>query len=301
MFYKHCLHKACDRFAIWLRWSKNILTNDFLAAMVQQLEIMKERLHPTDGISQAHECVSLHMSPDLGERIMLSGDRITLNTVFPEAGQVLDTRPDVSWNQGDPRNVVRFPLNGYCKLDSVEVVVACYHFVTIFFPIFYEFVTILLPFGYHYHPLTNLLPFCHFYFMPFCYLLADTPFCYCFVTRCFHFVPILLPFSRVPNCRVIDFKGRLNLPEKNHDSLSLWKSLRWVQFWCGNMVVRWMQQSGIHSGLDKEWLKRRSQWMADPQSCFLATAVLPPCEEKEDLNLAYLMFAQILQTTLKTV
>lgn len=107
----------------------NILLNNFLAAMVQQLEIMRERLHPIDGISQAHECVSLHMSPDLGERIMLSGDRITLNTVFPEAGQVLDTRPDVSWNQGDPRNVVRFPLNGYCKLDSVEVVVACYHFV----------------------------------------------------------------------------------------------------------------------------------------------------------------------------
>ncbi|CAH0545828.1 unnamed protein product [Brassicogethes aeneus] len=69
------------------------------------------------------ECVALHVSPDLGERIMLSGNRSLLDEVFPETNQaVMDARSGVAWNQQDAHHVIRFPLNGYCKLNSMQVV-----------------------------------------------------------------------------------------------------------------------------------------------------------------------------------
>jgi hypothetical protein len=70
-----------------------------------------------------YECVALHVSPDLGERIMLSGDRSLLDEVFPETNQaMMDARSGVAWNQQDVHHVIRFPLNGYCKLNSVQVI-----------------------------------------------------------------------------------------------------------------------------------------------------------------------------------
>nr|CAD7257695.1 unnamed protein product [Timema shepardi] len=38
---------------------------------------------------EGYECVALHISPDLGERIMLSGERALLDEVFPETNQAL--------------------------------------------------------------------------------------------------------------------------------------------------------------------------------------------------------------------
>lgn len=71
---------------------------------------------------ELYECVALHISPDLGERIMLSGNRALLDEVFPETNQaMMDARSGVAWNQQDARHVIRFPLNGYCKLNSVQV------------------------------------------------------------------------------------------------------------------------------------------------------------------------------------
>lgn len=70
-----------------------------------------------------YECVALHVSPDLGERIMLSGDRTLLDEVFPETNQALmDARSGMAWNQQDVHHVIRFPLNGYCKLNSVQAI-----------------------------------------------------------------------------------------------------------------------------------------------------------------------------------
>lgn len=67
------------------------------------------------------ECLALYVSPDLGERIMLSGDRNLVEEIFPEiATPLMDARSNVAWNQ-DPRHVIRFPLNGYCKLNSMQV------------------------------------------------------------------------------------------------------------------------------------------------------------------------------------
>jgi len=68
------------------------------------------------------ECLAVYISPDLGERIMLSGERNLIEEVFPEiAAPLMDARTSVAWNQ-DPRHVIRFPLNGYCKLNSMQAI-----------------------------------------------------------------------------------------------------------------------------------------------------------------------------------
>ncbi|XP_058790553.1 BTB/POZ domain-containing protein Tiwaz isoform X2 [Phymastichus coffea] len=73
--------------------------------------------------AETYECVALHVSPDLGERVMLSGGRTLLDEVFPETTQaVLEARSGVAWHQQDARHVIRFPLNGYCKLNSVQAI-----------------------------------------------------------------------------------------------------------------------------------------------------------------------------------
>ncbi|CAG9763371.1 unnamed protein product [Ceutorhynchus assimilis] len=87
--------------------------------MVKQLEqIKKDRVKNSSSGSKSnvrgdlYECVALHVSPDLGERIMLSGDRSLLDEVFPETNQaVMDARTGAAWNQQDAHHVIRFPLN----------------------------------------------------------------------------------------------------------------------------------------------------------------------------------------------
>lgn len=81
-----------------------------------------EKMRSNDG-NCTYECVALHVSPDLGERVMLSGGRALLDEVFPETTQaVIDARSGVAWHQQDARHVIRFPLNGYCKLNSVQAI-----------------------------------------------------------------------------------------------------------------------------------------------------------------------------------
>lgn len=75
------------------------------------------------GDQESYECLAMHVCPDLGERIMLSGDRCLVEEVFPETNQALmDARSSVSWNQHDATHVIRFPLNGYCKFNSVQAI-----------------------------------------------------------------------------------------------------------------------------------------------------------------------------------
>ncbi|XP_026464118.1 BTB/POZ domain-containing protein kctd15-like [Ctenocephalides felis] len=66
-----------------------------------------------------YECVALHISPDLGERVMFSGNRAVLEDVFPETNQAT---VDARWTHSDSKHVIRFPLNGYCNIDSVEAI-----------------------------------------------------------------------------------------------------------------------------------------------------------------------------------
>lgn len=74
-------------------------------------------------ISDTYEVVALQISPDLGERILMSSERNVLDEIFPETNQaILDARSGVAWNQFEGRQVIRFPLNGYCKLNSIQVI-----------------------------------------------------------------------------------------------------------------------------------------------------------------------------------
>lgn len=69
-----------------------------------------------------YEVVALHISPDLGESIMISAELALLEEIFPEANQASrNNRTTASWYQGDWRQIIRFPLNGYCKLNSLQV------------------------------------------------------------------------------------------------------------------------------------------------------------------------------------
>jgi len=74
------------------------------------------------GGSHEWEVLALHISPDLGERVMLSGERTLIEEAFPATGHaVMDARSTVAWHH-DARHVIRFPLNGYCKLNSVQAI-----------------------------------------------------------------------------------------------------------------------------------------------------------------------------------
>lgn len=112
-----------------------------ILAMIKQIEqIKKERTRSGNGLAPFgggssrfrsksssphdanHDVVALHISPDLGERILISAERAILDEVFPETNQaILDARTGAAWNQFDGRQVIRFPLNGYCKLNSIQV------------------------------------------------------------------------------------------------------------------------------------------------------------------------------------
>lgn len=70
-----------------------------------------------------YQCLALNISPDLGERVMMSGERTVVEDIFPEiAPALMDTRSGVAWNMSDARHVIRFPLNGYCKLNSLQAI-----------------------------------------------------------------------------------------------------------------------------------------------------------------------------------
>ncbi|XP_018534997.1 BTB/POZ domain-containing protein kctd15 [Lates calcarifer] len=66
------------------------------------------------------ECLVVRVTPDLGERIALSGEKVLIEEIFPETGDVMCNSVTAGWNQ-DPTHVIRFPLNGYCRLNSVQV------------------------------------------------------------------------------------------------------------------------------------------------------------------------------------
>ncbi|KAM6962620.1 uncharacterized protein FYW47_008297 isoform 2-T2 [Aplochiton taeniatus] len=66
------------------------------------------------------ECVVVRVAPELGERITLSGDRALIEEVFPEVSDVVGNSVTAGWNH-DSTHVIRFPVNGYCHLNSVQV------------------------------------------------------------------------------------------------------------------------------------------------------------------------------------
>lgn len=71
-----------------------------------------------------YQCLAVNISPELGERVCLSGERALIEEVFPEISQnIMDSsKVAAAWNQDD-KHVIRFPLNGFCKLNSLQTIV----------------------------------------------------------------------------------------------------------------------------------------------------------------------------------
>lgn len=91
--------------------------------MVVELEKIRERRDSLSGSCRCgdHQVVALHVLPDLGERVMVSGQRRVIADTFPEVLlQLMDCRSSVSWNSCEADSVLKFPLNGYTKLTSLQ-------------------------------------------------------------------------------------------------------------------------------------------------------------------------------------
>lgn len=89
-----------------------------LTPMVRELE--RWQVEREAQRSPPCECLVVRVTPDLGERIALSGEKVLIEEIFPETGDVMCNSVNAGWNQ-DPTHVIRFPLNGYCRLNSVQV------------------------------------------------------------------------------------------------------------------------------------------------------------------------------------
>ncbi|XP_056463055.1 BTB/POZ domain-containing protein kctd15-like [Gadus chalcogrammus] len=117
----------------FLRTSKLLLPDDFkdfhllyeearyyqLSPMIKALEGWKQEREQRR-MAQPCDCLVVRVTPDLGERIALSGEKVLIEDVFPEIGDVMCNSVNAGWNH-DPTHVIRFPLNGYCRLNSVQL------------------------------------------------------------------------------------------------------------------------------------------------------------------------------------
>lgn len=60
------------------------------------------------------------MAPELGERISVSTHWAVMEEVFPEVRDIMSDLLTTTWNDNST-HILRFPLNGYCHLNSVQV------------------------------------------------------------------------------------------------------------------------------------------------------------------------------------
>lgn len=90
-----------------------------LAPLKTELERWRAEQERRD-VSRDCECVVVHVTPELGERISVSASRALMEEIFPEVNDIVYSSMNASWNQ-DATHLLRFPLNGYCHLTSVQV------------------------------------------------------------------------------------------------------------------------------------------------------------------------------------
>ena len=89
--------------------------------MTARLDSQKEESIENDNLS--FQCLAVNISPELGDRVCISGERILIEEIFPEISQtIMDSSKAAAWNQ-DAKHVIRFPLNGFCKLNSLQTIV----------------------------------------------------------------------------------------------------------------------------------------------------------------------------------
>lgn len=66
------------------------------------------------------ECVVVRVVPELGERISVSAQRAVIEEAFPEVKEVVAKSLGAGCNHGSTQ-VLYFPLNDHCHLNSVQV------------------------------------------------------------------------------------------------------------------------------------------------------------------------------------
>ncbi|XP_054451994.1 uncharacterized protein LOC129088788 [Anoplopoma fimbria] len=117
----------------FLRTSKLLIPDDFkeysllyeeasffqLTSLQAELELWRTEQECV-GLSLECECVVIHVAPELGERISVSAHRAVIQEVFPEVRDVISNTLNTSLDQ-ESTHIIRFPLNGYCHLNSVQV------------------------------------------------------------------------------------------------------------------------------------------------------------------------------------
>ncbi|XP_071342929.1 uncharacterized protein [Trachinotus anak] len=123
----------------FLRTSKLLVPDDFkeyallyeearffqLAPLQAELERWRTE-QQCGSVYQECECVIVHVAPELGERISVSAHRDIIEEVFPEVRDIMSSSLKTSCNQ-DSTHIIRFPLNGYCHLNSVQVLERLQH------------------------------------------------------------------------------------------------------------------------------------------------------------------------------
>ena len=117
-----------DSFSEWELLLEETRFYDIVPMVKAVEQMMKERKKKAQQPDFC-DCVAVSISPDLGERISLSADRALLEEVFPELNSALLDSRNSGWNI-DNRYVIRFPLNGFCKLNSIQVMqrLLCHNF-----------------------------------------------------------------------------------------------------------------------------------------------------------------------------
>ncbi|XP_040895424.1 uncharacterized protein LOC121182868 [Toxotes jaculatrix] len=117
----------------FLRTSKLLIPDDFkeysllyeeagffqLAPLQTELERWRTE-RERGSVCRECECVVVHVAPELGERINVSAHRAVIEEVFPEVRDITSNSLNTSCNQ-ESTHIIRFPLNGYCHLNSVQV------------------------------------------------------------------------------------------------------------------------------------------------------------------------------------
>ncbi|KTG33325.1 hypothetical protein cypCar_00001437 [Cyprinus carpio] len=115
----------------YLRTSKLLLPDDFkefqllyeearyyqLTPMVKELDRWKQDREQRRA-AQPCECLVVRVTPDLGERIAISGDKALIEEIFPETGDVMCNSVNAGWNQ-DPTHVLeRLFQKGFSMVAS---------------------------------------------------------------------------------------------------------------------------------------------------------------------------------------
>lgn len=90
-----------------------------LAPLQAELERWRSK-RESGSVFSVCECVVIHVAPELSETISVSTQRTIIEEVFPEVKDVMASSLNASWDQ-ESKHIIRFPLNGYCHLNSVQV------------------------------------------------------------------------------------------------------------------------------------------------------------------------------------